>query len=339
MKRFALLFLVACGSRTQLDDPESMAAPIGAYGGSKCAVTRATVLVPAPPQPKGIDGWFTISTLTPFHGRLYWTPPSFTSESDHDDHVPGTIASMPLGGGVPTTVVTTSVAAAWDATFVVDDEHITFVDGSLKQTPLAGGDASVIDEAFRLLGVTKGKNGFLVSGDEIGWVPSSTQALPNDAVTKNTRKLVDGGDALYGCSSAGFYRIDGGVATLLGTDDAADFVVDDHWIYYAIDGDFDPHRRIGARLPKAGGPPQYFFSKLPPNDALAIAQGVAQDDTRVYYGDRGAISAVTKATGEVTTVAEAVVDPKNAEVVSVAVDDDCVYWAHADNSIWASPKH
>jgi len=245
---------------------------------------------------------------------------------------------MPLGGGVPTTVVTTSVAAQWDATFVLDDEHITFVDGQLKQTPLAGGDATVIYDGFELFGVTVGKNGFLVSGGEIGWVPAST-ALPNDAVAKNTRKLVDGGDALYGISNAGFYRVDGGVATLIGTDDAADFVVDDQWIYYAIDGDMDPHRRIGARLAKTGGAPQYFFSKLPPTKAFAVAQGVAQDDTRVYYGDRGAISAVTKATGEVTTVAEATVDPKNAEVVSVAVDDDCVYWAHADNTIWASPKH
>ena len=99
MKRLALvaLILVGCGSRTQLDDPESMAAPMGAYGGSKCAVTRATVLVAAPPVPKDAGGWFTISTLTPFEGRLYWTIPSFTGDVGTDE-IAGAIVSMPLGG-------------------------------------------------------------------------------------------------------------------------------------------------------------------------------------------------------------------------------------------------
>jgi len=331
----AAALAVSCGARTELGAPiRDASAPFA------CTATGPAVLVPAPAPPDGTIGWVTINTLTVLGGRLYWELPMFTAASGEDG--PGGVASVPVGGGAPTVLVTTSSESPWDAGFVLDAANVTYFDEGVRQAPLGGGGPSLLANGFgEILAIGAAGADFLVSDGRIARVGAggAVTVLSTDARTVGTSTLAGDGDVVFGGSREGVYRLDGDAVTFLGGDPVDRLVVDGPWIDYALrEGGVGAQRVIGARVSKNGGPVTYFLSPLPfdPSDELGD-NGVAIDDASIYFGDDGSVDAVSKTTGVVTVVASASV-ATHVTTTSVAVDDRCVYWSNSDNSIWVAPK-
>lgn len=206
------------------------------------------------------------------------------------------ILAIPIGGGSPTTVATTST----------DVDSLALANNNLYWTEM--------------------NDSFPPSGPPIaqmvpvsGGAPTSFSVPTSVSGEQSPFLTASGGDAVYASFSpgAGFLRLpfDGSAATVVDAEGSmGPMGFDSVNIYFAVSGAL-------AVVPKSGGAPTNLV-------ATQNARSIATDDDFIYIADdtsTGRILKVAKSGGAPTVLAD-----NQGAPIALAIDDFNVYWACAN---------
>jgi hypothetical protein len=256
----------------------------------------------------------------------------------------GTIMTVPLGGGTPTTLASDSVGSSTQPPIVdidIDSSNIYWVASTgadnigcgVFKTPLAGG-ASLqlvppvgldVPQAVHAFGSWVYWTSMRVSLFAVPIAGGATQTLSSGgtSLVNATAVVADGSAVYWGTSGRGVLSVPvgGGSATTIATGSPWRFALDASNVYWT-----DTGNNGVMQAPRAGGSAT----------TLAAGQGapwgIAVDTKAVYWAAGGSIYSVPIGGGTETTYAS------GASPRGVAVDATYIYWVNIPGAIMRVAK-
>lgn len=342
MRRYVLMLLSACGARTELGDGYAGydATPIDA---TSDAVAAPDVVDDGVVDAPVVNG--CVAQSTTMLATATWADEIVLRDDFVYFHSQDGIARVAKSGGATTPLAPPSVTS-WPKPFTVDELGITFwkfasgTSSTASHVPLQGGPVTTVGTlSGQVWGCVSIPNS---NGATYFWSATSLQEmsgqgavqLVGNGIPGVTVEIVVDGSTPFLASESGVTRYQSGSFQFVGSLPnlyAVALAIDATDVFF-IGGDPAGNRSL-ARVAKVGGTPTVLFSAT--NYEIFAT---AVDDAHVYVaGYSGSIYKMNKD----GTAQNVIASVSGTSVVSIAVDDKCVYWistAHGPSQINVAPK-